>query len=73
MGLEKQKATNTLALIAGLALIATGLILAFTDSLVIGVILLCVGVAVTVIAGTISNFFYTMDMMEYLNKKHKKP
>jgi len=70
--LEKQRSRNNLVLLAGGIVAASGILSIVLGHRVAGAVLLSVGVAIAMIAYSISTFFFRMDMASMVKDNKRK-
>jgi len=70
--LEKQRKKNNITMVIGGIISLMGLLLIFLGQKAIGIIVLILGVAVVMIAYSVSSFFFKMDMKETFENSKKK-
>lgn len=70
--LEKQRKKNNITMVIGGIISLMGLLLIFLGQKVMGIIVLILGVAVVMIAYSVSSFFFKMDMKETFENSKKK-
>jgi lipopolysaccharide export LptBFGC system permease protein LptF len=68
---EKEKKINTVMLVTGVVLAAAGFAAYFMVNSILGIVMMIAGVAVIVIASTISGAFYKIDYIENRKKNEK--